>query len=80
LVIGDTILAVNNKKTENLTHQEVVDLLRNAGQHVHLKIQYKLPTPGKQSRPALLHDVRLLERLLELIDNQHRAVVLLAWQ
>ncbi|XP_028397997.1 glutamate receptor-interacting protein 1-like isoform X2 [Dendronephthya gigantea] len=45
LVIGDIILAVNNKKTENLTHQEVVDLLRNAGQHVHLKIQYKIPTP-----------------------------------
>ena len=46
LVIGDKILAVNNKKTENLTHQEVVDLLRNAGQHVNLKIQYKIPTPG----------------------------------
>ena len=45
LVIGDKILAVNNKKTENLTHQEVVDLLRNAGQHVNLKIQYKIPTP-----------------------------------
>ena len=45
-MIGDKILAVNNKKTDNLTHQEVVDLLLNAGQHVHLKIQYKIPSPG----------------------------------
>lgn len=45
LVVGDIILAVNKKKTDNLTHQEVVDLLRNAGQHVHLRIQYKIPTP-----------------------------------
>ena len=50
MAIGDKILAVNNKKTENLTHQEVVDLLRNAGQHIHLKIQYKIPTPGKAFR------------------------------
>ena len=49
-MIGDKILAVNNKKTDNLTHQEVVDLLLNAGQHVHLKIQYKIPSPGTTHR------------------------------
>ena len=54
-MIGDKILAVNNKKTENLTHQEVVDLLLNAGQHVHLKIQYKIPTPGTVSRFLVTH-------------------------
>lgn len=59
-MIGDKILAVNNKKTENLTHQEVVDLLLNAGQHVHLKIQYKIPTPGTvppilPPRPHVIH-------------------------
>ena len=47
LVVGDCILAVNKKKTENLTHQEIVDLLRNAGQHVHLRVQYKVQTPGR---------------------------------
>ena len=45
-MIGDIILAVNNKSTENLTHQEIVDLLRSAGQHVNLKILYKIPVPG----------------------------------
>ncbi|XP_038621391.1 synaptojanin-2-binding protein [Tachyglossus aculeatus] len=39
---GDKVLAVNGKDLKNLLHQDAVDLFRNAGYAVSLKVQRKL--------------------------------------
>ena len=49
LVTGDTILAVNGQTTANLTHEEIVNTLRNAGQTVKIKLWYSLPLNSKCS-------------------------------
>uniref|UniRef100_A0A0N5B0F9 FERM and PDZ domain-containing protein 2 n=1 Tax=Syphacia muris TaxID=451379 RepID=A0A0N5B0F9_9BILA len=38
--IGDRLIEVNGRKTENLTHQQVVDLLKNGGENVTLLLQH----------------------------------------
>ncbi|XP_072284905.1 synaptojanin-2-binding protein [Pyxicephalus adspersus] len=38
---GDRILEVNGFKLENLLHNNAVDLFRNAGEHVVLKVQHQ---------------------------------------
>ncbi|XP_068110181.1 synaptojanin-2-binding protein [Hyperolius riggenbachi] len=38
---GDRILEVNGVKLENLLHSKAVDLFRNAGEHVALKVQHQ---------------------------------------
>ncbi|XP_029454621.1 synaptojanin-2-binding protein [Rhinatrema bivittatum] len=38
---GDQILAVNDQALKNLLHKEVVNLFRNAGEDVKLKVQHK---------------------------------------
>uniref|UniRef100_A0A6I8PMP4 Synaptojanin-2-binding protein n=1 Tax=Ornithorhynchus anatinus TaxID=9258 RepID=A0A6I8PMP4_ORNAN len=43
---GDKVLAVNGKDLKNLLHQDAVDLFRNAGYAVSLKVQRKDPTVG----------------------------------
>ncbi|KAG8449496.1 hypothetical protein GDO86_016222 [Hymenochirus boettgeri] len=39
---GDQILEVNGAKLENLLHSAAVDLFRNAGEHVVLKVKHKV--------------------------------------
>ncbi|XP_028932282.1 synaptojanin-2-binding protein isoform X2 [Ornithorhynchus anatinus] len=39
---GDKVLAVNGKDLKNLLHQDAVDLFRNAGYAVSLKVQRKV--------------------------------------
>lgn len=41
---GDFITAVNNVKTVTLRHDEVISLLKNAGNKVSLEIEYELPS------------------------------------
>ncbi|XP_041459236.1 glutamate receptor-interacting protein 2-like isoform X1 [Lytechinus variegatus] len=43
LQTGDFITAVNNVKTATLRHDEVITLLKNAGNKVSLEIEYELP-------------------------------------
>ncbi|KAM5129284.1 synaptojanin-2-binding protein-like [Mantella aurantiaca] len=38
---GDRILEVNEVKLENLLHKNAVELFRNAGEHVVLKVQHQ---------------------------------------
>ncbi|XP_006025236.1 synaptojanin-2-binding protein [Alligator sinensis] len=39
---GDKILAINGRDLKDLQHQEAVDLFRNAGDDVSLKVQHRL--------------------------------------
>ncbi|XP_054256112.1 synaptojanin-2-binding protein [Indicator indicator] len=41
---GDKILAVNGKELKDLRHKDAVELFRNAGHDVCLKIQHRLQT------------------------------------
>ncbi|XP_064000129.1 synaptojanin-2-binding protein [Pogoniulus pusillus] len=41
---GDKILAVNGKELKDLRHKDAVELFRNAGREVSLKIQRRLQT------------------------------------
>ncbi|XP_073905163.1 gamma-2-syntrophin isoform X3 [Castor canadensis] len=62
LFIGDAVLQVNGINVENATHEEVVHLLRNAGDEVTITVDYlreapsflKLPlgSPGPSSSPS----------------------------
>lgn len=40
---GDKILSVNDQDLKNLLHQDAVDLFRNAGCAVSLRVQHRLP-------------------------------------
>ena len=41
--VGDFMTAVNNIKTATLRHDEVINLLKNAGEKVTLEIEYEIP-------------------------------------
>ena len=41
--VGDFMTAVNNIKTATLRHDEVINLLKNAGERVTLEIEYEIP-------------------------------------
>ncbi|KAM4690829.1 synaptojanin-2-binding protein-like [Rhinophrynus dorsalis] len=47
---GDRILEVNGIKLENLLHNDAVDLFRNAGENVVLKVQHKFQ--NQQNGPS----------------------------
>ncbi|CAL4128743.1 unnamed protein product, partial [Meganyctiphanes norvegica] len=40
---GDYILAVNGVKTHSLTHNQIIQLLKNAGEKVELEVEYEIP-------------------------------------
>ncbi|XP_019393694.1 PREDICTED: gamma-2-syntrophin [Crocodylus porosus] len=46
LFIGDAIIQVNGINVENATHEEVVHLLRNAGDEVTITVQYLREAPS----------------------------------
>eukprot|EP00118_Oscarella_pearsei_P010069 m.60011 g.60011 ORF g.60011 m.60011 type:complete len:1093 (+) comp34911_c0_seq1:176-3454(+) len=46
LQVGDRILAINGKNTETLTHDQVIELLKNAEEVVNLEIEYDAPLDG----------------------------------
>ena len=43
LQVGDYILAVNGIRTTMLQHDQVINVLKNAGEKVILEIEYQLP-------------------------------------
>lgn len=45
LVVGDFILSVNGIRTVGLKHDEIVNLLKNAGEKVTLEVEYEMPEP-----------------------------------
>ena len=56
---GDFITAVNGIKTVTLRHDEVINLLKNAGERVTLEIEYEIPPAGKGNKMKE-HDIRKL--------------------
>ncbi|XP_065830326.1 glutamate receptor-interacting protein 1-like isoform X2 [Oscarella lobularis] len=46
LQVGDRILAVNGKSTDALTHDDVIQLVKNAEEIVNLEIEYDAPLDG----------------------------------
>ncbi|XP_048453060.1 gamma-2-syntrophin [Rhincodon typus] len=46
LFVGDAVLQVNGINVENATHEEVVHLLRNAGDEVTITVQYLREAPS----------------------------------
>ncbi|GFN84600.1 hypothetical protein PoB_001110600 [Plakobranchus ocellatus] len=61
LVIGDHILSVNGIRTGSLRHDEIINLLKNAGSTVTLEVEYDMPDPITSSSTANLkvHEVML---------------------
>ncbi|XP_060043043.1 gamma-2-syntrophin isoform X3 [Erinaceus europaeus] len=57
LFIGDAVLQVNGINVENATHEEVVHLLRNAGNEVTLTVEYLREAPSFLKLP-LEHALR----------------------
>ncbi|XP_067683698.1 glutamate receptor-interacting protein 1-like isoform X1 [Haliotis asinina] len=49
LTVGDYILSVNGIRTANLKHDEIVNLLKNAGERIILEVEYELPELGGTS-------------------------------
>lgn len=45
--VGDRILAINGKSTDNLTHADVISLLKNAEDVVTLEVEYETSAEGK---------------------------------
>ena len=42
LQVGDLLTAVNGIRVGNLTHEEILTVLRNAGDRIRLAIEYDL--------------------------------------
>ncbi|XP_064605034.1 glutamate receptor-interacting protein 1-like isoform X3 [Liolophura sinensis] len=49
LQVGDNIISVNGIRTASLKHEEIVNLLKNAGDRVVLEVEYELPDSGDQA-------------------------------
>lgn len=49
LLVGDFILSVNGIRTTSLKHDEIINLLKNAGEKVTLEIEYEMPEPTSAS-------------------------------
>ncbi|XP_052821755.1 glutamate receptor-interacting protein 1 isoform X10 [Octopus bimaculoides] len=49
LEVGDFILSVNGIRTSALKHEEIVNLLKNAGEQVILEVEYEVPESALQS-------------------------------
>ena len=45
LVVGDFILSVNGIRTSGLKHDEIINLLKNAGEKITLEVEYEMPEP-----------------------------------
>ncbi|KAK2139759.1 hypothetical protein NP493_6218g00000 [Ridgeia piscesae] len=53
LEVGDYIVSVNGIRTALLRHEEIVNLLKNAGGSVILEVEYELPDPPQESASVL---------------------------
>ncbi|XP_035677610.1 glutamate receptor-interacting protein 2-like isoform X2 [Branchiostoma floridae] len=49
LEIGDYILSVNGIRTEKLRHDEIINLLKNAGEKVILEVEYEIPLTAQEA-------------------------------
>lgn len=49
LSVGDNIISVNGIRTTGMKHDEIVNLLKNAGERVVLEVEYDLPESGESS-------------------------------
>lgn len=49
LAVGDHIIAVNGIRTSKLKHDEIVNLLKNAGEKVVLDIEYEIPNSAAEA-------------------------------
>ncbi|XP_014647615.1 PREDICTED: gamma-2-syntrophin-like [Ceratotherium simum simum] len=84
LFIGDAVLQVNGINVENATHEEVVHLLRNAGDEVTITVEYlreapsflKLPlgSPGPSSDHSSGASSPLFDSGLHLNGNSSNTV------
>jgi C-terminal processing protease CtpA/Prc len=53
LKVGDCVLSVNGVSVDNVTHQQAVDALRNAGSRVTLVLKRKVPVVQAPLSPKL---------------------------
>ncbi|GIX94171.1 glutamate receptor-interacting protein 2 [Caerostris extrusa] len=58
LVIGDYIISVNGIRTCKLRHEEIVNLLKNAGSKVTLEIEYEIPVCIKNLGLLIITHIR----------------------
>ncbi|XP_076344029.1 glutamate receptor-interacting protein 1-like isoform X3 [Tachypleus tridentatus] len=53
LAVGDYLISVNGIRTNNLCHDEIVNLLTNTGDTVTLEVEYENPTATEESMCVL---------------------------
>ena len=46
VAVGDSIVAINNIRTDPLEHDQVIQLLQSANNPTVLELEYTLPDPG----------------------------------
>ncbi|XP_041347571.1 glutamate receptor-interacting protein 1-like [Gigantopelta aegis] len=49
LTVGDYILSVNGIRTASLKHDEIINLLKNAGERIILEVEYEIPETAQTS-------------------------------
>ncbi|CAL1527022.1 unnamed protein product [Lymnaea stagnalis] len=61
LQVGDLIVSINDIRTANLRHEEITNLLKNAGTNVTLEVEYEIPESGPSGANVYsqVHDVVL---------------------
>ncbi|CAG5128296.1 unnamed protein product, partial [Candidula unifasciata] len=65
LLVGDYIVSVNGIRTATLRHEEIINLLKNAGTNVTLEIEYEIPDSGSSGGNVRshIHDVTLTKEV-----------------
>ncbi len=54
LQISDMIISINGIKTQGLKHEEIIDLIKNAGDTLCLEFEYNLPPWRKHEKFSFL--------------------------
>ncbi|XP_013397245.1 glutamate receptor-interacting protein 1-like isoform X3 [Lingula anatina] len=67
LEVGDLIISVNGIRTATLAHNEIINLLKNAGDRVVLEVEYELPDYAPQN--SFTVQTKVVEVKLEMDDN-----------
>ena len=66
---GEYILSVNGIKTVGMKHDEIINLLRNAGDQVLLELEYQLPETSKFEF-FMGHSMKFLKFFREFNNNK----------
>jgi hypothetical protein len=71
LVVGEFILSVNGIRTSGLKHEEIINLLKNAGDKVTLEVEYEMPEHGEYAH-VNTHKHSQIHQHASTLVNMHK--------